>query len=236
MMEVFSGFGEGKVGFTSVPDTFFSELLPKIDDLGELKVTVYAFWRLDHMEGVFRYLRRVNFLEDADFMQGMGTTSQEAEKNLYASLDRCARRGTLLKADLLVGESEETFYFLNSPKGRAALEAIARDEWQPTGDALAPIDVSPAHPNIFRLYEENIGPLTPMIAESLRDAEQTYPSSWIEEAIKKAVENNVRRWNYVEAILKRWQEGGHYDRKDRRDTEKDRRKYVEGEFSDYIEH
>lgn len=236
MMEAFGGFGEGKVGFTAIPDPFFSDLLPKIDDLGELKVTVYAFWRLDHMEGVFRYLRRANFLEDADFMQGMGATSDEAEKNLYASLDRCVGRGTLLKANVHLEEGEETFYFLNSPKGRAAVDAIARGEWQPTGDSLAPIDVSPAHPNIFRLYEENIGPLTPMVAESLRDAEQTYPSSWIEEAIQEAVENNVRRWNYVEAILKRWQEEGRYERRDRRDTEEDRRRYVEGEFSDYIEH
>lgn len=236
MMEAFGGFGEGKVGFTTIPDPFFSELLPKIDDLGELKVTVYAFWRLDHMEGVFRYLRRANFLEDADLMQGMGATPDEAEKNLYASLDRCVGRGTLLKANVHLEEGEETFYFLNSPKGRAAVDAIARGEWQPTGDSLAPIDVSPAHPNIFRLYEENIGPLTPMVAESLRDAEQTYPSSWIEEAIQEAVENNVRRWNYVEAILKRWQEEGRYERRDRRDTEEDRRRYVEGEFSDYIEH
>ena len=57
-------------------------------------------------------------------------------------------------------------------------------------------------PNIFRLYEENIGPLTPLIAEMLRDAEKTYPADWIEEAFKIAVENNVRRWRYIEAILR----------------------------------
>jgi DnaD/phage-associated family protein len=75
-----------------------------------------------------------------------------------------------------------------------------------------------------------------MIAETLRDAEDTYPNQWIEEAVQIAVENNVRRWNYVDAILKRWQEGGRDEREDRRDTEKDRRRYVEGEFSDFIEH
>jgi DNA replication protein len=235
-MRKFRGFEEGKIRFTSIPDPFFSELLPQIDHLGELKVTVYALWRLSQMEGIFRYIRHAHFLEDPDFMQGMGATPQEAEQYLYESLDKCVQRGTLLKATLSMGDNEEPFYFLNSPKGRAAVEAIARGEWRPSGDRLAPVEVTPAHPNVFRLYEENIGPLTPMIAETLRDAEDTYSASWIEEAIRIAVDNNVRRWNYVEAILESWQKEGHHGREDRRDTEKDRRKYVQGEFSDYIEH
>jgi DnaD/phage-associated family protein len=98
------------------------------------------------------------------------------------------------------------------------------------------LELIPQAPNIYHLYEENIGPLTPMIADTLQEAEQSYPYVWIEEAVRIAVENNVRRWTYVEAILKRWQEGGRDERTDRRDTEKDRRRYVEGEFSDFIEH
>jgi DnaD/phage-associated family protein len=235
-MNSFKGFKEGRVRLTPVPDLFFSELLPQIDHLGELKVSMYAFYRLDRMEGVFRYLRQANFLEDAGFMQGLGANPQEAQEALYTALERCVQRGTLLEANLELEGSRETFYFLNSPKGRAALEAIMRAEWRPTRDALAPIDVTPAHPNIFRLYEENIGPLTPMISETLQDAEQTYPANWIEEAIQIAVENNVRRWSYVEAVLERWKDEGRHGRKDRRDTEEDRRKYVEGEFSDFIEH
>jgi DnaD/phage-associated family protein len=86
-------------------------------------------------------------------------------------------------------------------------------------------------PNIFRLYENNIGPLTPMIAEILQDAENTYPPAWIEEAIRIAVENNKRNWRYVEAILRRWQEGGRDEREDRRDTEKSLRRYKEWENS-----
>ena len=73
-------------------------------------------------------------------------------------------------------------------------------------------------PNIFSLYEANIGPLTPMIADLLQEAEQTYPVYWIEQAMKIAVENNVRRWRYVEAILASWKERGR-DEKDRRDAQ-----------------
>ena len=75
-----------------------------------------------------------------------------------------------------------------------------------------------------------------MIAEALRDAERTYPALWIEDAVRIAVENNIRNWRYVAAILNRWQAEGRDDRKDRRDSEKDRRRYIEGEFADFIEH
>jgi DnaD/phage-associated family protein len=181
-------------------------------------------------------LRRADILDDEEFMQGLGDSPTDAQAALDDALERCVQRGTLLSAHLDLGMGEERLYFLNSPKGRAALDAIARGEWRHTGDIHAPVAVSPARPNIYRLYEENIGPLTPLIAEQLRDAEQTYPAQWIEDALRIAVENNARRWSYVEAILKRWQEGGRDDRKDRRDTEKDRRRFVEGEFSEFIEH
>jgi DnaD/phage-associated family protein len=90
--------------------------------------------------------------------------------------------------------------------------------------------------NIYQLYEANIGPLTPMIAETLRDAEDAYPNAWIEEALEIAVAKNVRNWRYIAAILERWQNEGKDERKDRQDPQEDRRRYIEGEYSDYIEH
>ena len=235
-VQPFTGFPEGKVRFTNIPDLFFHQLLPVIDHIGELKVTLYAFWRLDHMEGTFRYLQRDNYLEDSDFMMGLSEDPQQAEVALDDALERCVLRGTFIKATLELEEGSQDFYFLNTPKGRAAVEAIQQGEWRHSGDPASPLELITEAPNIYNLYEENIGPLTPMIAETLRDAEDTYPYQWIEDAVRIAVENNVRRWSYVEAILKRWQEGGRDERKDRRDTEKDRRRYVEGELSDFIEH
>jgi DNA replication protein len=110
---------------------------------------------------------------------------------------------------------------------------LEHGEWSPTGSTLA---VAVERPNIFNLYEQNIGPLTPLIAETLRDAEQTYQPSWIEEAVRIAVENNVRKWRYVEAILESWRTRGRDEREDRGDSEKARRRYIEGEFADFIEH
>jgi DnaD/phage-associated family protein len=90
-------------------------------------------------------------------------------------------------------------------------------------------------PNMFRLYEENIGPLTPMIAETLRDAIEAYPENWIQEAIQIAVNNNVRRWSYISTILTRWQEEGR-DGTDRRYTQEDYRRYLKGEYGDFGQH
>ena len=73
-------------------------------------------------------------------------------------------------------------------------------------------------------------------SDTLRDAEETYPASWIEEALRIAVENNVRKWRYVQAILEDWRTRGRDEREDRGDSEKARRRYVEGEFADFIEH
>ena len=235
-MKSFNGFPEGKVQLTRIPDPLLTDLLPEIDHLGELKLILYAFWRLERMEGAFRYLRRENFLEDQRFMNGLASGNIEAEAALDEALQRCIQRGSLLEASLELEGGKETLYFLNSPKGRAAAQAIQRGEWRYTGDPLSPLSLSLDKPNLFRIYEENIGPLTPMIADKLGEAEDNYPAQWIEEAVQIAVENNVRRWSYVEAILKRWQEGGRDERTDRRDAEKDRRRYIEGEFSEFIEH
>jgi DNA replication protein len=235
-MREFSGFPEGKMHFTGIPDLFFRSLLPEIDHLGELKVTIYSFRLLHRMEGAFRYLQRENFSQDREFMLGLAADPEQAANLLDESLQRCVNRKTLLKTSLELEDGPQEFYFLNSPKGRAALKAVQAGEWRHTGEPKSPLELMPEPPNIYQLYEANIGPLTPMIADTLQDVEQTYPYPWIEQAVRIAVENNVRRWSYVEAILKRWQEGGRDERTDRQDTEKDRRRYVEGELSDFIEH
>jgi DnaD/phage-associated family protein len=227
----FPGFPDGEVTLTPIPATFFTDILPAIDHLGELKITLYAFWQLNRKEGTFHYLRYADFSQDEQLMASMGATQQEVEAQLSQSIDRAVKRGSLLRVPVTL-EQEDFLYFLNSPKGRAAVQAIERGEWRPTGDELIPVEVLPESANIFRLYEENIGPLTPMIADTLRDAEESYPDQWIEEAVRLAVENNARTWRYVEAILSRWQEKGKDERKDRRDTEKARRRYAEWEDSE----
>jgi len=233
----FKGYPASKVHLTPLPEPFFSDLLPQIDHLGELKLTLYVFWRLDRMTGEIRYLRLRDFVQDDLFMRGLSADPQQAAELLADALQRATARGSLLMVDLAQPNDKQTLYFLNSAKGRQAVEAIRSGKWLPKENEAAPSVLHPTPPNIFRLYEENIGPLTPIIAEALGEAEDTYPASWIEEAFRIAIERNVRNWRYIDAILKRWQrEGRHATKEDGRDAEKTGRDYIEGELSDYIKH
>lgn len=231
----FNGFPPGKISTTRIPSLFFKDLLPHIDDLDELKVTLYALWQITRLEGEIRYLKEENFTGDPEFMAGLGATPAAQQKAVQNGLDRAVNRGTLLKTAVPDGEGELVIYFFNSPRGKTAVQSVADGSWRPSdGDSPAPT-LSLEQPNIFRLYEDNIGPLTPLIADTLREAEAEYPQEWIREAVAIAVQNNVRKWNYIEAILHSWQDGGRDERQDRGHTKKDRQGYLEDEFAEFIE-
>lgn len=224
-MKTFSGFPSGKVHSIRVPDLVFTDLIPLIDDLTELKLTLHVFWRLGQQRGKVRYLRRADLNDDQTLLSGLGDQPVQA---LNEAIERAVERGTLLRVQADVGDAPEELYFANSPKGRAAVGAIARGEW--------PDDIEPAErPNVFTLYEQNIGLLTPLIADELREAEQVYPAEWIEEAFREAVSLNKRSWKYIRAILERWRAEGKGETS-QRPPEADRRRYIEGKYGEYIEH
>lgn len=233
-MARFAGFPAGKSRLTRLPAVFFTDLLSEIDHLGELKVTLYAFWFLDRMEGDLRFIRYQDFASDKVLLAGLGSQPDAGLEALDESLERAVQRGSILRVQP-AGNPDEAIYFINSPRGKAAAAALENREWSPQDTARVPQTLEMERPNIFRLYEQNIGPLTPLIADALREAEATYPMEWIAEAVRAAVEANVRRWRYIDAILRARLER-EPNGTTRRETEKDRRKYVEGEFGDFIEH
>ena len=216
-MTKFKGFTDSET-FTQLPDGFFHHLLKEIKDADELKVTAYFLWRVEHMESPIRAMKKIDF-----DVKELGLSAGA----IQSGLDKAVQRGSLLKVE----KGADVYFLLNSPRGRAAVKSIASGQWNPSVES-APVE----RPNVFKLYEENIGALTPLIADALKDAEELYEPEWIADAIELAVKNNKRNWKYCEAILKRWKEEGRGEKQNRRDTEKDRRKYVEGEYSDFIEH
>lgn len=232
-MGSFSGFDEASVrSGVVIPEEFLSRFLAQIDRLIDLKLFLYLFWKLSQMEGAFRYLRRSQLFRDRDLLSVLSYDDTETVDEVGAALERLIESGLFLAADVELGAGADTLYFLHNARGRAAVAAIEAGEWRLTGDPDAPVSIDSERPNIYRLYEENIGPLSPMIAEALKDAEDSYPLIWIEKAIQLAVTNNARSWRYVEAILDRWQREGPDERENRRDTEKDRRRYLQWENPD----
>jgi DNA replication protein len=223
-MDKFQGFTESE-SLVQIPETFFRHLLTEIDDLDELRVTLFALWRIGSMEG------RVHFLRMQDFNECIPEPGK--------ALQKAVKRGSLIEAQPAASnqagvDEGARLYFLNSPRGRAAADAYTNGKWHP--DSTASTAPLPDRPNTFKLYEQNIGPLTPLIADALKDAEQTYKPEWVAEALEIAVKNNKRNWKYVEAILRRWKEDGHAKKQDRRDAQEDGKRYTEGDYADFIEH
>ncbi len=215
-MTTFNGFTSSET-FTQLPDSLI-HLLKEMDDAAELKVTLYAIWRIEHIEGHFRALCETDFEAEA---LGMGF------EEIQIGLRKSVERGTMLRAQ----HDADVFYFLNSPRGRLAAEAFEKGQWRESAKIFSvPMNKS----NIFRLYEENIGALTPLLSDMLREAEKNYPGVWFEEAFEIAVSRNIRNWKYVEAILTRWKEKGKDERKDQQDTVKDAKRYAEDEFSEFF--
>jgi DNA replication protein len=214
-MDKFNGFTSSET-FTQIPDSLF-RLFNEIKDADELKVTLYTVWRIEHIDGMFRSLCESDF--DA---KELGLSKDE----IASGLKKAIQRGTLIQSK----HEADTFYFLNSPRGRAAADAFAKGDWRGSAQAKSVME----RPNIFKMYEENIGPLTPLIADALRDAEDTYSSEWIADAIELAVKNNKRSWKYCEAILKRWKEEGRAEKQNRRDDQASRQRDVEGKIKKFI--
>ncbi|MCK4451678.1 MAG: hypothetical protein KAX26_13920, partial [Anaerolineae bacterium] len=125
-MKTFSGFPPGKVRSASIPEPVFTELIPIVDDLAELKLTLHVLWRLGQQRGKVRYLRRADLVADQVLLSGLGDAPAEM---LSAALERAVERGTLLLAQATIGEASEELCFANTARGRAAVEAIARGEW-----------------------------------------------------------------------------------------------------------
>ena len=78
-----------------------------------------------------------------------------------------------------------------------------------TNPSVKPLNNNKEQKNIFKIYEQNIGALVPMIADELAEAEKTYPADWIEPAFQEAVKANARKWQYVKKVLDNWSRNGY---------------------------
>lgn len=217
----FGGFSESGSNDIAIPEAFFTDLLPTLKDQNELRLLLYLFWHQAHQGEQVRYFRLEELAADPALQNMVG--DKTALQNVLESL---VNSGAALKAEL--SWLDETYYFINTPQGRAAVKAIETGDWQGTRSDRLPIQLTPERPNIYKLYEENIGPLTPMMADILKTDEADYPPDWIEDAIRQAVARNARNWKYVQAILKRWRTEGRGNEQNRRDNSQSPEDYRKG--------
>lgn len=125
------------------------------------------------------------------------------------ALAELLEEGLLLAYPQTIEDPQEpVLLFPATPEGTRRFEALQAGELTRAEIQAANPLPDPSKPNIFTLYEQNIGPLTPMVAEILKADAETYPESWLRDAIQEAVSRNIRNWKYVQAILRSWQEKG----------------------------
>jgi DnaD/phage-associated family protein len=194
-----------KIDFVSLPDSFFTQVVPKIQDLVELKVVLYAAYLILQKQER-HYFVTYKELRSHELMAAM------SEEKLRQALNSAVEHGALLRSTVNINGLLEDVYSL-------------------TADSRQPSTV-----NIFALYEKNIGIITPMIAEELKEADKLYPPQWIEEAFKEAVTLNKRSWKYIARILERWASEGKDSGEYRRDVKKDGSdKYIKGRYGHLVQ-
>ncbi len=209
-----------------LPAAEFAAALADIDHLAELKLALRCLAMLQQKEAPYRYLCYDELLADEVLMRALGT--QDA---LVDALQRGISRGMLLEAWVDPNGCLRRLFAWNDADGQAWQRQILAGEWQPaTADE---IEVLPPRPSLYALYEDNLGVLTPMIAEAIRDAESAYPREWVEDAMRYAVQRNARNWRYVHKVLENWQQEGRSREADSGGSQK--RQYQKGKWKDFID-
>jgi DNA replication protein len=200
----------------SVPETLLTSIASEIAEIEELQVVLTIFRLVaekggaehpiaEDTVGQDRWLRRALRIE--------GSPSAPTER-IAKGLALATGRGTLLRFTTRAGHESRAWCYLNTIENQTHLARMATGVATPpeelrVGDAM-PL-VEPEQPNVFRLYEQNIGLLTPLIAERIVTALERYPGAWIEEAIAEAVAYNRRNWRYIARILENWAVAGRGD-------------------------
>lgn len=200
----------------SVPYDFLHDVVIDITSAEEMQVTLAVFRLAAELEGDETPLAERAILNDRPLREAMRKSGimNDPDERIMTGLDLAVGRGTVLRFMVRRGRKESFWYYLNTPVNRHTIAAMERGALAPPavvweGDSKPSVAADP--PNAFRLYEQNIGPLTPLIADQITQAITDYPPDWIEDAIGEAVAYNRRSWRYIVRILENWKATGRRD-------------------------
>jgi len=223
--------GKEKSDFILLPDFVFSQVMPQIQDISELKVTMYIFYLLYHKRRYPSFVTYEELASSSAVMTGMG------EESLQRALGLAVNRGTILGLNLNIEGKGKDVYFANIESNREVRDKIKRGELSIEEVVAGKREAEQAMEaaNIFALYEQNIGMLTPMVVEELKEAAKLYPAQWIDEAFKEAVLMNKRSWKYIARILERWASEGKGSGERRQDIKRGNvDKYIKGKYGHLV--
>lgn len=200
-----------------IPLAFLRDVVPTITNHDELHTSLAVFRLAAQLDNDEMPIAETSILADESLRSTLKVTGSTTtlDRRIFDALELAVGRGTFLRFIAVNGERESAWYYLNSPVTRSLVQAMQqqiipapRVVWD--GSNAPHISVDP--PNVFYLYEHNIGTLTPMVADQILIAASEYPADWIEDAIGEAVSYNKRSWRYIQRILENWKESGRAER------------------------
>lgn len=199
-----------------VPRAFFTDILPGVSTIEEMHVTLAAL-RMFHDAGGFASpVAERTIVRDSDLRAALRRegSPRDPDKRIAQGLELALARGTLLRLITSSGRKQAIWYYVNTTENRSSVLMMERGQLAPPesvwiGESAPKVELD--RPNAFRLYEQNIGPLTPLVADQIGRALEDYPADWIEDAMEEAVSYNRRSWRYVSRILETWSVQGRGD-------------------------
>src|SRR5438105_8133169 len=181
----------GTSGEIALPAELLMEVWPHVHDLQELKLAM-AIAVLASLDGTASVsLDRLQSFELT--RQALAAESPEPfEIRLARTLARAVANGIILRLAIRIGGRRQELYLSATNDNRRHLAELRAGDESVLEAVGIPIeaDVTLYRANVFALYEQHIGPLTPLLADQLRDAERLYPRRWLEEAIALAADGN----------------------------------------------
>jgi len=209
----FGGFIVATDPMVAIPRAFFLDVLPGITDQAELQATLAIFRLVAEVGGIEVPVAQETLLRDRPLRTALRVTGspREPDRRIVDGLDLAVGRGTLLAFAAERGRERHVWYYVNTAVNHGLVAAMSRGAVAPpetVWNGATPPAIVPERPNVFRLYEQNIGLLTPLLADHLVDALETYPVDWIEDAIAESVAYNRRSWRYIQRILEKWASAG----------------------------
>jgi DnaD/phage-associated family protein len=227
--QAFTGF-PGVARATAIPNLFFARVLPEMVNPGELLAFLWIARLVQEQRGDACFADIEDIWAEPEAIRSFEAFGGGRE-GLERGLLGCVELGALLGLEVIGPEPElrEVVYFVNNPPSRRAVIRAKAGEISLKPRTKARDLPLPERPDIFRVYEEHIGTITPFVAEKLMAAQARFPWAWIEDAFREAADMNIRNWRYVERVLENWERQGRSHETVGRDTlEERKRRYLGG--------
>ena len=209
-------------GVTSVPNAVMESLLHPEAHIDQVTFALRTLWWLERSTTFPKSVTVSELRTDRTLITCLGSAFDSV-------MEAVCGRGVFLRG-VTDGVDRLMLNTVAAARGHGTVDdghGKSTNGWDSVASKPGPADA-------YRAYEQNIGPLTPMIRESIGQALQDFTDAQITQAIDAAVENDARSWAYVRAVLRKWNRGGIPDEREPR-TDTGRFRFPEVELRRYLE-